>query len=117
MTTSRDKTEFTRKLKGEPIGYDSWGRAIIEGDILLFAATVGQAAEMRVIKVTETLADKSGRNVGSVKFRIKRAERGWGENATWTLQERTSIITKLENTYLLDNPPQKLIDLFDEETN
>ena len=114
MTTDRAKTEFTRKLKGDPIGYDSWGRAVIEGDILLFAATVGRAAEMRVIKVTETLPDKGHwAKEGAVKFRIRRAERSWHDD-TWTLQERTSIITKLENTYLLDNPPQKLIDLFEE---
>ena len=113
-----DKTKelFKRKLKGEPIGQDSFGRDVLEGDILLFAATVSQSAEMRVIKVIETVADKGAwAKPGAVKFRIRRARRGWGEDVHWTLQKRASFITKLENTYLLDNPPQELIDIFEEE--
>ena len=106
----KKKIVFERKLKGDPIGCDSFGRAVLEGDIMLFAATVGQSAEMRVIKVVETMTDHNEQ----VKFRIRRAERSWHSDK-WTLQERKSIIQNLHNTYLLEDPPQELIDLFEEE--
>ena len=115
--TDKKKVVFERKLKGDPIGYDSFGRAVVEGDIMLFAATVGQSAQMRVIKVVETLPYEKGSAMeagGAVKFRIRRAERCWNSD-TWTLQERKSIIQNLHNTYLLEDPPQELIDLFEEE--
>jgi len=115
----RKKEEFTRKLKGDPIGYDAFGKPILEGDILLFAASQYRTAELRVIQVVETLVDEGyGANDQKIKFRIKRATRtGWGQKAgNWTLQKTTSIIKRLENVFLLENPPQHILDLFEEGT-
>lgn len=112
----RKKEMFTRKLKGEPIGQDSFGRDVLEGDILLFAAKVGTDSEMRVIKVIETVPDKGyGAKPGAVKFRIRRAERcRWGKGkGAWTLQDTKSFITRIEDTYLLEDPPQMILDLFE----
>ena len=113
MMTDRKKEMFTRKLKGDPIGVDSMGKPVIEGDILLFAATVGQSAELRIIKVIETVADK-GRwaQPNAVKFRIRRATH-CRHNNSWTLQDTKSFITRLESTYLLADPPQEILDLFE----
>lgn len=118
MTDARRKEEFHRKLKGAPIGHDAFGRPILEGDLLLFAAKRGTDSEMRVIKVVETLRDDGyGANKDKVKFRIKRAERGWCSPRKWELQERTSMIQRIDETFLLEDPPQFIIDLFEEDTD
>lgn len=117
MSNDRTKDLFTRKLKGDPIGHDCFGRPVLEGDILLFAAKVGTDSEMRVIKVIETIPDNSRwAQPGSVKFRIRRAERDWNSDR-WSLQSRKSIITRIDETYLLEDPPQMILDLFEGTDN
>jgi hypothetical protein len=115
MNKARDKEIFTRKLKGNPIGHDAFGRPILEGDLLLFAAKQGTDSELRVIKVVETMKDESyWAKDNAVKFRIRRAERvRYGANkGVWELQDTKSIITRLDETFLLDDPPQFILDLF-----
>ena len=113
----RTKILFTRKLKGDPVGEDAFGRPVVEGDILLYAATYSQAADLRVIKVVEAVADNGQwAKPGAVKLKIRRVSREWRSKG-WELQETTSYITKLDNTYLLDEPPQFVLDLFEEADN
>lgn len=115
--TNKAKEIFTRKLKGDPIGHDCFGRPVLEGDILLFAAKVGTDSEMRVIKVVDTLKDESyWAQPGAVKFRIRRAEY-CRHSKTWTLQPTKSIITRLDATFLLEEPPQYIADLFEEDND
>jgi len=115
MTNERKKTEFEAKLKGDPIAYDAFGKAIFKGDIVFFAATVGRAAELRVIKILETIeTTNSWNDEPTVKLRVRRAERGWGKDGEWSVASTKSIVQKLENMALIGEPPQRLIDLFEE---
>jgi hypothetical protein len=113
----RTKTLFTRKLKGDPVGEDAFGRPVVEGDILVFSTNYGRSADLRLIKIVETVEDNGQwAKPGAVKLKIRRVSREWRSNG-WELQETVSYITKLDNTFLLEEPPQFVLDLFEEADN
>jgi hypothetical protein len=114
----RTKTLFTRKLKGEPVGEDAFGRPVVEGDILVFSTNYSQSADLRLIKIVETVED-TGRwaKPGAVKLKIRRVSREWAGGRGWNMQDTVSYITKLDNTFLLEDPPQFVLDLFEEADN
>jgi len=112
----RKKEIFHRKLKGDPVGEDAFGRPVVEGDILVFSTNYGRSADLRIIKIVETVKDDGyGANKLKVKLKIKRISREWcGKDKGWNLQDRTSFIQKLDNAYLLEDPPQFILDYFEE---
>ncbi len=111
----RGKEIFHRKLKGDPVGHDAFGRPVMEGDFLVFAAGVDRSAQLRIIRIVETLEDKGyNRNKQGIKLRIERIQRGsFGSFGEWRVQPKTSTIQKLENTYLLDPVPQFILDIYE----
>jgi hypothetical protein len=113
---TKAKIVFERKLRDDPIAYDVLNNPLIEGDIIIYAAQDGHRAELRVAKIIQAVENKSRWQKEQVKVKIKRCNKGgWsGASRTWELQERTSFFTRLDNSYLLENPPQEILDLFDE---
>ena len=113
---SKERILFERKLRDDPIAYDVLNNPLIEGDIILYAAQDGHRSELRVAKILAAVVNKNQYQKDSVKVKIKRCEKGgWrGASRTWKLQERTSYFKRLDNSYLLENPPQEILDLFDD---
>jgi len=116
---SKKRILFERKLRDDPIAYDVLNNPLIEGDIILYAAQDGHRSELRVAKILLAVENKNQYQKDSTKVKIKRCEKGgWrGASREWKLQERTSYFTRLDNSYLLENPPQEILDLFNEEDN
>ena len=115
---TKAKIVFERKLRDDPIAYDVLNKPLIEGDIIIYAAQNGHRAELRVAKIVEAVENKNKWSTENTKVKIKRCEKnnGWREaGREWELMERTSFFQRLDNSYLLENPPQKILDLFDED--
>lgn len=117
MMTDRKKVLFERKLKDDPIAYDVLNRPLVEGDFILYACQNGHRSELRVAKIIEAVPNNSNWADDNVKVKIRRCEKrgGWREaSRVWELQERTSFFQRLDNSYWLEEPPQEILDLFDE---
>lgn len=119
MSTEKDKQVFKDTLTGKTIARDVFGTPMVEGEIILHAAG-GQTPEMRVLKILEVRnKEKTGYHFGKtnqrwteVSLKVRRAERGWSGKGTWTLQERPSFITTLQNCIVLTSPKPEILDLF-----
>ena len=109
---------FERKLKDEPIAYDVLNKPIVEGDFILYACQNGHRAELRVAKIIESVENKNKYSTERAKVKIRRCEKrgGWTRaSRDWELMAKPSYFTRLDNSYLLENPPQEILDLFDED--
>lgn len=117
--TDRKKELFERKLKDDPIAYDVLNRPLVAGDFILYAAQNGHSAQLRVAKILEAMPNNSTWATDDVKVRIQRCEKGGYYNdkasRTWRLQPRPSIFQRLDNSYWLEEPPQEILDLFEDE--
>ena len=112
---SKKRILFERKLRDDPIAYDVLNNPLIEGDIIIYAASDGHKAQLRVAKILEAMENKNKYIGDSAKVKIRRCEPGYGKSTReWVLQERPSYFQRLDNSYLLENPPQEILDLFDE---
>lgn len=120
--TEKEKQIFKDTLTGKIIARDVFGTPMIEGEILLHAAG-GQTPEMRVLKILEVRnKEKTGYHFGKtgqswieVSLKVRRAERrgsGWNRRGKWTLQDRHSFITTLQNCIVLTDPKPEILDLF-----
>ena len=106
---------FERKLRDDPIAYDVLNNPLIEGDIIIYAASDGHKAQLRVAKILEAVENKNKYVGDNVKVKIRRCEPGYRKSTReWELQERPSFFQRLDNSYLLENPPQEILDLFEE---
>ena len=113
---SKKRILFERKLRDDPIAYDVLNNPLIEGDIIIYAAQDGHSAELRVAKILEAKENTNKFSKERAKVKIRRCEKmGWkGASREWTLMAKPSFFTRLDNSYLLENPPQEILDLFDE---
>lgn len=111
---SKERLLFERKLRDDPIAYDVLNNPLVEGDIIIYAAQCGHSSELRVAKIIEAKENTNEFQKDRAKVKIRRCEKsGWrGASRTWKLQERPSYFTRLDNSYLLENPPQEILDLF-----
>ena len=50
---------FERKLRDDPIAYDVRNNPLIEGDIIIYAASDGHKAQLRVAKILEAVENKN----------------------------------------------------------
>jgi len=114
---SKKRILFERKLRDDPIAYDVLNNPLVEGDIILYAAQDGHSSELRVGKILSAVENKNTYQKELVKVKLRRCEKqGWrGASREWKLQERASYFTRLDNSFLLENPPQEILDLFKEE--
>lgn len=117
MNKEKDKFLFEQKLKDGPIAYDVLNKPIAKGDFILYACQNGHRAELRVAKIIESMENKDKFSKERAKVKIRRCEKrgGWTRaSREWELVQRPSYFTRLDNSYLLENPPQEILDLFDE---
>lgn len=111
----RTKTVFKRKLKGDPIAYDMVGKPIVKGDIIAYAASAARA-EMRIGKIIEVVERKCGWSGETItKVKLYRIERRWQSGKGDDLKLRgPSFFQRLDNSILLEDPPQKFLDIYKE---
>ena len=114
--TDRKKILFERKLKDDPIAHDVLNRPLVEGDFIIYAAQNGHRSELRVAKIIEAVSNDNAYVGDNVKVRIQRCQKdNWsGTGRKWKLQDRPSFFQRLDNSYWLEEPPQEILDLFNE---
>ena len=119
MSTERDKIIFERTLKGEPIGKDIFDRVILEGDIIAYAVG-SRMAEMKIGKIVDVIRKETpyGRNKTETKVKVVRLEKNhWRAMGAWSKGERPSYLTNFDNVIKIEDAPQDILDLFEEEND
>ncbi len=120
MNDAKDKQIFKDTLTGKTIARDVFNTPMIEGEILLHAAG-GHRPEMRVLKILEvrnktkrrySMRNQTGKTYVEVSLKVRRATKGWRKKNDWTLQERHSFITSLDNCIVLTDPKPEILELF-----
>ena len=118
MNEAKDKQIFKDTLTGKTIARDVFDTPMIEGEFLLHAAG-GHRPEMRVLKILEVRNKTKWRGgfrnspreqYTEVSLKVRRATRWRGGD--WTLQDRHSYISSLDNCIVLTDPKPELVELF-----
>ena len=118
--TDKNKQVFKDTLTGKTIARDVFDTPMVEGEFLLHAAG-GHRPEMRVLKILEVrnklewvggYGGTPRRQHTIVSLKVRRATKGWSKKNSWTLQDRHSFITSLENCIVLTDPKPELVELF-----
>jgi hypothetical protein len=101
-----DKDRFMAKLRGDPIGQDALGRDVFIGDLVTYAVTSYQSALLRFGRVISLKGDKNP------VLNVRLVSWDWRTNV-WAVGNVGRAST-VRNILRLDDPPQQLLDLFEE---
>jgi len=113
MGDKKDKQVFTETLQGLKIARDVFGTPIVEGEIILYAVMSGHSIDWRVGKILEVVRKKDQWSRETLKLKVRRAEKGWrSKNFEWTLQEKHSYLTNVNNAFVLTDPKPEIAELF-----
>ncbi len=113
MNDKKDKQVFTETLKGLEIARDVFGTPIVEGEIILYAVMSGHSIDWRVGKILEVIRKKDVWDRDTLKLKVRRATKGWGtKSQDWTLQDKHSYLTNVNNAFVLTDPKPEITELF-----
>jgi hypothetical protein len=105
--TNEAKDKFVRKLKGELVGRDAVDNDLFVGDIILYATTVGQSAELKAGRITKV----SNTERGGLKVQVRTVVKGY--NGKWSVGGLGTLSKCKYNAVLWKDPAPEIIEMLD----
>ena len=125
------KNAFVDTLKGKPVAKDVFGTVIGKGDFICWGAGSQKASQLnfgRVMKINYKKDYNGIERVSSVTCKVMKQHMDWDYRAKikegkvpaprevkgFHISHRKQAVTSFQSSWVLDNPPEAMLELFNE---